>query len=318
MRYSSVGIALTVAMAAHGQTQIDLRGQTKNVDFSAAAITKPNKMGPAVPVSCTAGETFFKTSAPAGQNLYGCVAANTWALLGGNPAHTHPLTDLQGITGKEGTGGALQAFGGGSVAANDCAKFDASGNVVSSGAPCDMATSLRGLALDGAAPNSAAQFYGWSPGDNQLTLYSFGRLLSISGQMVDVATESVPQYAASETLPGACSQYGVFHFNTAAGYGAKLYYCNGSAYEPVGAGLPDPGADGLLKRSGANTAAIAAPGVDYYRPGSAIAASDLPLPSLNAGGKVQARTCSAGDFVNSINGDSSVACSTPAGIRATQ
>jgi hypothetical protein len=46
------------------------------------------------------------------------------------------LTDLNGITGKSGSGSRLQMFGGGTVNANDCAKFDASGNVLSAGGPC--------------------------------------------------------------------------------------------------------------------------------------------------------------------------------------
>jgi hypothetical protein len=35
-----------------------------------------------------------------------------------------------------GNGAAVQAFGGGTANANDCAKFDASGNIVSAGSPC--------------------------------------------------------------------------------------------------------------------------------------------------------------------------------------
>jgi hypothetical protein len=50
--------------------------------------------------------------------------------------HTHNLTDLNGITGKAGGGSLLQTFGGGTVNTNDCAKFDASGNVISAGGPC--------------------------------------------------------------------------------------------------------------------------------------------------------------------------------------
>ena len=72
-------------LAAHGakaQTQIDLRTQSKSVDFSAATSTKPSKTGTTVPASCAVGETFFKTNATAGQNLYGCTATNTWTVLG--------------------------------------------------------------------------------------------------------------------------------------------------------------------------------------------------------------------------------------------
>lgn len=61
-----------------GQTAIDLGAQSRNVDFSAAATTRPFKTGAVVPSACNTGETFFKTDAPAGQNLYACTATNTW------------------------------------------------------------------------------------------------------------------------------------------------------------------------------------------------------------------------------------------------
>jgi hypothetical protein len=69
--------------AAWGQTTVDLRTQTRNVDFSSSPSTKPFKTGAALPASCSPGEAFFKTDAPSGQNLYGCTAANQWTLEGG-------------------------------------------------------------------------------------------------------------------------------------------------------------------------------------------------------------------------------------------
>ena len=71
---------LTMGIA---QTTVDLRTQTKNVDFSDAISTKPSKVGTVLPAICGVGETFFNTSAPSGQNLYGCAALNTWAVQGG-------------------------------------------------------------------------------------------------------------------------------------------------------------------------------------------------------------------------------------------
>jgi len=73
--------ALLAGLAA-AQTQVDLRTQGKSVDFSEATSTRPFKMGTALPLSCAIGETFFKTSAPSGQNLYTCTAANVWTLQG--------------------------------------------------------------------------------------------------------------------------------------------------------------------------------------------------------------------------------------------
>lgn len=74
------------------QTALDLRTQAKNVDFTQAATTKPNKSGAALPATCSVGETFFLTGAPAGQNLYGCTGSNAWSQLGANllPTNSQP------------------------------------------------------------------------------------------------------------------------------------------------------------------------------------------------------------------------------------
>lgn len=65
---------------AWSQTQIDLQAQSRNVDFSTAATTRPMKSGTALPGTCSVGEMFFLTNAAAGANLYGCGAANAWTL----------------------------------------------------------------------------------------------------------------------------------------------------------------------------------------------------------------------------------------------
>ena len=74
------------------QTKLDLRTQANNVDFTQAATTKPNKAGAALPDVCSVGESFFLTSATAGQNLYACVAENTWSAIGANslPSNSQP------------------------------------------------------------------------------------------------------------------------------------------------------------------------------------------------------------------------------------
>jgi len=54
------------------QTQVDLRTQSKDVDFQGAVFTKPFKSGSALPLTCTQAEMFFLTSAAAGTNVYGC------------------------------------------------------------------------------------------------------------------------------------------------------------------------------------------------------------------------------------------------------
>jgi hypothetical protein len=73
-------VALAAAVVA--QTQVDLRTQSKSVDFSNATLTKPAKVGSVLPAVCGVGEVFFNTSATPGLNLYICTATNIWQALG--------------------------------------------------------------------------------------------------------------------------------------------------------------------------------------------------------------------------------------------
>jgi hypothetical protein len=65
-----------------GQTSVDLRTQSKSVDFSAAGSTKPMQTGNSLPSTCAVGQFFFLTTAPAGSNVYACNPANTWTVEG--------------------------------------------------------------------------------------------------------------------------------------------------------------------------------------------------------------------------------------------
>jgi len=75
--------ALLLAASVHGQTFLSLESQTKNVDFTQAAFTRPVKTGTTLPSTCSVGDLFFQTSAAAGSNLYGCASANTWTVQSG-------------------------------------------------------------------------------------------------------------------------------------------------------------------------------------------------------------------------------------------
>ena len=78
------GLSLLLAAGlANAQTQVDLRSQSKNIDLSGAAATRPVKTGTFLPSNCSVGELFFRIDASPGGNLYGCTAANTWSQLGG-------------------------------------------------------------------------------------------------------------------------------------------------------------------------------------------------------------------------------------------
>jgi hypothetical protein len=85
MRYRRailIAAAWTMTMRiATAQTQVDLRTQSKSVNFSAANSTQPFQSGTVLPATCLVDQAFFQTNAPAGLNLYGCTAVNSWTLL---------------------------------------------------------------------------------------------------------------------------------------------------------------------------------------------------------------------------------------------
>lgn len=94
-----------IASFADAQTAVDLRVQSRDVDFSSATTTKPFKSGTALPATCGVGEMFFLTNAPAGYNVYACPAVNSWALQSGGttlagdvsgPANANVVTRIQG------------------------------------------------------------------------------------------------------------------------------------------------------------------------------------------------------------------------------
>jgi len=61
-----------------GQTQVDLRTQSKSVDFTQATATRPIETGTTLPGTCIAGDLFLDLDAPGGANLFACATANTW------------------------------------------------------------------------------------------------------------------------------------------------------------------------------------------------------------------------------------------------
>ena len=114
MRYTLVVLApALLAGVTFAQTLVDLRTQSKSVDFTNASTTKPFKTGTSLPASCASGEAFFLTNAPAGTNLYVCAAANTWALQIGATGPMGPIgpTGATGAAGPTGPAGAAGLTG---------------------------------------------------------------------------------------------------------------------------------------------------------------------------------------------------------------
>jgi len=99
LRHVAIGLAFVLNPLGWCQspTLVDLRAQSKNVDFSTAATTRPFKSGTALPATCSIGAMFYLTNATAGSNVYGCTATNVWTPegSGGSGAQSaSQLTDL--------------------------------------------------------------------------------------------------------------------------------------------------------------------------------------------------------------------------------
>ncbi len=137
-------VLAAASMLAMGQTSVTIPGQTRGGDFGGQSFTRPARTVNSLPAGCTSGEVVALTSGAVG--LYYCTPAGTWSAV---VAHAHALTELSGVSGKQGSGTQLQAFGGGSVSGGDCAEFDAAGNVVSAHAPCAKNTANYSQSFSG-------------------------------------------------------------------------------------------------------------------------------------------------------------------------
>ena len=115
-----------------GQSAIHLPTQARSADFSGFPQTKPARVVTTLPAGCAAGEAVVATGGT-GAGLYVCNSAGQWVAAA---PHGHLLSELSGVTGKNGAGTLLQAFGGGAVQAGECAEFDGNGNLVSARTPC--------------------------------------------------------------------------------------------------------------------------------------------------------------------------------------
>ena len=160
-------VALIVAMApdAVAQTKIDLRTQTRSVDFSGAASTKPSRAGTVLPATCSEGETFLKTNAAAGQNFYVCTTGSVWSLQGAVIPSVTGYANM--LLATDGAALIWKALG---------------GDV--SGAPGSLTVSkLQGRTISAATP-AGGQVLAWNPAAVQWEPQSVG-FGQIAGSVTD-------------------------------------------------------------------------------------------------------------------------------------
>jgi hypothetical protein len=84
-RLTYLGLGLILGFGTHlaAQTQVDLRTQSKGVDFQAATYTRPLRASATLPSTCTVNELLLLTTAPAGSNIYACMSVNNWVIEAG-------------------------------------------------------------------------------------------------------------------------------------------------------------------------------------------------------------------------------------------
>lgn len=113
IRNKSLVVSSLFGISMLGQTQVDLRTQSKSVDFQTAPYTRPIQSGSSLPATCTPSAVFFLTTALAGANIYGCVGTNTWAVqgAGGGSGGTLTIQNNGATVGSRGTANFIPGAG---------------------------------------------------------------------------------------------------------------------------------------------------------------------------------------------------------------
>ena len=271
--------------AGDGQTLVDVRTQSKSVDFSAAGSTKPMQTGSSLPSICAVGQFFFLTTAPAGSNVYACNPANTWAVEGGSLVSAGPANEVLSSNGTNMQWAAL----GGDV----------------SGAPNGITVNgLQGRNLSGTAPSSGqvlqwnAAASQWQPAPAQAgnSSYTFAAQVSITipgsvhqfgtaNLVVDCYDNSTPpQRVEPDKIQISPTTYNVtVNFST-----AQTGYCvvNGAGTASVGTG--GGAVSSIFGRSGAVTAQ--AGDYSFGQISGAVGSGQLPGAGGDVSGTLTAAT----------------------------
>jgi hypothetical protein len=220
---------LCLISSANGQNQVDLRTQSKNVDFSGATSTIPAKSGTTLPATCNLGELFFKTNNTPGQNLYVCSPANSWTqILGASTGTVSTATSGQfGYYSANGStivghtlipsdiptlsyqapltftgNGAKTASSTGTTVNNDCAKWDPSSNIIDSGSPCANVAS-----------GTSGQFAFYSSSGTALTAHTLAAAdipaLSYQSPLTFTGTGSKTASSTGSLITNDCAKWDV-------------------------------------------------------------------------------------------------------------
>jgi len=202
--------ALLCTSPLQGQTTtINLNRQSRNSDFASFPFTRPTTVGSPLPGTCLTGQLFFLTSAPEGQNIYGCFAPNSWGVEG---AITSTLYYYQTV---ESNSSALVQ----EPTVNFSTAFSAANNPASSRTDIDLAT-----------VNSSTGTFGSSTEVPVITVNSHGLITAVSTAAVDGSGSSSSSLSSGTlaTMPSTCTPGGgiYLYFATDQPPGEQLYTCS--------------------------------------------------------------------------------------------
>lgn len=193
------------------QTAVDLRTQSKSVDFSSAASTRPFKTGTTLPATCSVGDSFFKSDATAGVNLYGCTAPGVWTALNS--------IDVPASSGQAGK--VLSSDG-------TTARWTTVAGDVDGTPGANLVRRLQGRKISSTAPanNDVLQWNAssgqWEPLPNSPVLNTGVGIMSI-GPMISVDDATVPLYLLGSGTPAlTCDAGRTFYTNMT---NQTLYFC---------------------------------------------------------------------------------------------
>ncbi len=347
------GLLVESLSAIHlaAQTRVDLRTQSKSVDFSGAASTKPSQAGAVLPATCAVGQTFLNTAAQPGQNWYICTAVNTWSVQGANGLANYamPFTSATTVTVPGSTHQLVTAKLFVEVYDTETPAVLVEPNQVQINPTTYDVTVSFASAQSGTLVLSAA---GGGGGSGSPVTSVFGRIGAVAPQAGDYTAAQVTNAAqtnagnaftggtqdfsaAAHTLPAkvgtsanvpASCTTGEMYFATDAAAGQNWYYCTApNTWTPqaaggTGTGLADPGSNGIVARTGAGNSSAriltAGPGITII---NGDGGSGNPTISLNTAVGLTNASAQANKpwFCSSVTGTTTYACSLSAAAPLT-